>query len=81
MSARVYVLLDVVDGKSDEVAQALRGKPGVVIADLLEGPPDIIMVVEASERQKLIKLTMQALASVEAATEGLNLIPTRESHI
>ena len=77
MSAKVYVLLNVTGGKPDEVAQTLRRKPGVVTVDLLEDPPDIVMVVETSTRQKLAELTIQALASVEAATQDVQLLPTR----
>ena len=77
MSARVYILLDIVRGKSEYVIQALRGKPGVVMVDPLEGPPDVIIVVEAPKRQKLAELTIQALASVETMTEGLRLLPLK----
>jgi hypothetical protein len=38
MGARAYVLLDIANGKSEQVAKALQGKPGVMMADLLEGP-------------------------------------------
>jgi len=75
MSARAYVLLDIKEGKSKQVAKVLQDKPGIVIADLLEGPPDVIMVVEASDRQKLAELTVQALAVVENMTENFRLLP------
>ena len=78
MGFRAYVLLDVVDGESQQVAQALRGRPGVVIADLLEGPPDVIMVIEASERHELATLTVQALASVETMVRGMRLLPPQD---
>ena len=78
MSARAYVLLHIVDGNSEWVLQALRSMPGVVTVDVLEGPPDVIMVVEASERQKLAELTTQALASVETAIEDMRLLPSRD---
>ena len=78
MVARAYVLLDIVDGKSEQVAQALQGKPGVVIAELLEGPPDLIMVSEASDLQHLAKLTVQAITSVEAMIHGLRLLPVQD---
>ncbi len=78
MSARAYVLLDVRDTKSEEVARALRATPGVVIADLLEGPPDVVIVIEASNRKKLAGFIIQALASVETMTEGLQLLPRRD---
>lgn len=78
MSARAYVLLDIVDSKSEQVVQTLRGKPGVVIVDPLEGPPDVIMVIEASKRQKLAELTMGAIVSVEDMTKGLHLLPAQD---
>ena len=77
MSARAYILLRTVEGKAERVAQTLRGEPGVVIADALERPPDVIMVVEASEREKLAELTIQALGSVEAMTEDVHLLPAQ----
>ena len=77
MSAKAYVLLNVVHEKQEQVVRALRGKPGVLMVDILEGPPDVIIVLEARDRQKLAELTVQALASVEAMTEELQLLPTR----
>lgn len=44
MDDRVYTLLELADGKDKQVAQVLQGKPGVVVVDVLEGPPDVIMV-------------------------------------
>jgi len=75
MDNRVYVLLDIMDGKAKQVPQVLRKSPGVVMADAVEGPPDVIMVVEASDRQKLAGLTVQALAAVESMTENFLLLP------
>ncbi len=80
MGARAYVLLDVTGSRSGDVAKVLRGRPGVVRADLLEGPPDVIVVVEASNRQELAELTVQLLASVETMTEHLQLLPTRDGY-
>ena len=75
MSFRAYILLDVVDGESERVAQVLRCKSGVVMVDLLEGPPDIIMVVQAPERQELAKLTTRALGSVDNMVKSMQLLP------
>jgi DNA-binding Lrp family transcriptional regulator len=77
MSAKAYVLLNVVHEKQEQVVRALRGKPGVLMVDVVEGPPDVVVVLRARDRQKLAKLTVQALASVETMTEGLQLLPTR----
>jgi hypothetical protein len=76
MSAKAYVLLNVVHEKQ-QVVRALRGKPGVLMVDVVEGPPDVVVVLGARGRQRLAKLTIEALASVETMTEGLQLLPTR----
>ena len=77
MSTRVYVILDIEDEKAEQVAQVLRESPGVAMADVLEGPPDVIMVIEAEERQQLAKLTIQAIDSVETMTENVRLLPVK----
>jgi DNA-binding Lrp family transcriptional regulator len=78
MGSKVYILLDVIEGRLEQVVQTLRGKPGVAEVDLLDGSPNIIMVVEAPKRKKLAERTIQALASVETMTEGVQLLPTRD---
>jgi hypothetical protein len=78
MDDRVYILLDVVGGKAEQVARLLRESRGVVMADVLEGPPDVIMLVKAAERQQLAKLAIQALTSVETMTENFLLLPARD---
>jgi hypothetical protein len=75
MNVRAYVLLRLVKGNPALVAQALRHKPGVLMADPLEGPPDVIVVIEAPERQKLADLTVRALSSVETMIENVRLLP------
>ncbi len=75
MSVRAYILLCLAKGNPTLVAQVLRQKPGVLMADPLEGPPDVIIVVEAPERQKLADLTVQALSSVETMIENVHLLP------
>ena len=49
----------------------------MAMADALEGPPDVIMVIEAEERQQLAKLTIQAIDSVETTTENVCLLPVK----
>jgi hypothetical protein len=78
MGNRVYVLLDIAPEKAKEVAQVLRESPGVVMADTVEGRPEVIAVVEAAEQERLVKQTIQALTSVETAIENVRFLPTRE---
>ncbi len=79
IAARAYILLDIRKGKLVEAAGVLQSMRGVVMADPLEGPPDVVMVIEASDRQELARLTNRALASIEALIEGLNLLPVQNS--
>lgn len=76
-AARAYILLDIREGKSVEAAEVLQSMRGIVIADPLEGSPAVVVVVEASDRQKLARLTNRALASIEASIEGLTLLPVQ----
>lgn len=78
VSDRVYVILEVLEGKSSQVVKVLRGKRGVIMADVLESSGNVMMVAEASERQWLAKLTIQALISVEAMTSEIQLLPIKE---
>jgi len=77
MSPRVYVLLDIMVGKSDRVTQTMRNKPGVILADELEEQSRIIMVVQADDREKLARLTIQAIDSVESMIDGIQLLPAK----
>ena len=77
MGYRVYLLLDIVDGNAEQAARVLRESPGVVTADVLEGPPDVIVIIEADELQELAKLTNQAFTSVETMTEDTCLLPAK----
>jgi hypothetical protein len=77
--ARVYVLVSVAEGFSDNVASILRCKPGVVMADVVEGQTNVVMVVEARHRLRLAQLTIQALAAVESMTDNVHLLPADKS--
>jgi hypothetical protein len=77
MGVRAYVLLDVAKGKSQDVARALRGKSGVVMVDIVEGPPDVVAVLEASERLILADLVTQASEAVESLINRVYLLPVR----
>jgi len=76
MSVRVYILLDIVDGKSEYAIQALRNKKGVVLVDWLEGQWDIITAIESSSRMRLAQLLIRAISSVDSITEDMQLLPT-----
>jgi hypothetical protein len=77
MNERVYVLIDATEGKAGQVVQVLRGQPGVEMVDLLEGPPNVLVMLQARSIRKLADLTNRALASAEDMTEGAQVLPVR----
>ena len=77
--SRAYVLLQSTGNSSDRVAKTLRRQQGVVAVDLVEGPPDVVVVMEAADRPELASLLMKAMTSVQQMTEGLQLLPTAVS--
>jgi hypothetical protein len=79
MSAKVYILIDLVDADSAQVAQILRRKPGVAEIDILEGAPSIMMVIEAPERLKAGEYLVNILDSVEGVTDNLRVLPVDKS--
>lgn len=79
MSARVYVLFDLVHADSTRISRILRGKPGVAIVDIIEGPPDLLMVIEAPKREMVADYLMNILDSVDGTIENLRVLPVCES--
>jgi len=81
MSARVYMLLDIVDRSCEYAVQMLRSRAEVILADRLEGYPNIIAMVEASDRQSLAEAIMPVLGCIDGITEGLRLLVTQDDEI
>ena len=75
MSARVYVLLNVSEGNSIRAVEILENQKGVIIADMLEGPPDIVLAIEASSKRQLAERVIRAMVSVESMLEDVKLLP------
>ncbi len=76
MGMRAYILLDIVGGKSEYAVQILRSRAGVVIADPLEGRPDVIVTIEAPDRQRLAESIMPVIVCIEGITEDLRCRPS-----
>jgi|WetSurMetagenome_2_1015567.scaffolds.fasta_scaffold76899_2 hypothetical protein len=76
--SRVYVLINVKSGTAEKVVQSLQNQSGVLLADIVERPPDIIMVVQAANQERLLKLTLNALLSVENQIDSLQLLSKLE---
>jgi hypothetical protein len=81
MSVRVYMLLNIVDRSCEYAVQMLRSKAQVILADRLEGYPNIIATVEAADRQSLAAAVMPVLDCLDGITEGLRLLVTQDGEI
>jgi hypothetical protein len=81
MSVRVYMLLDIVDRSCEYAVQMLRSQAEVILADRLEGYPNIIAVVEATDRRSLAEAIMPALDCIDGITESLRLLVTRDGEV
>jgi len=81
MSARAYMLLDIVDRSCEYAVQMLRSRAEVILADRLEGYPNIIAIVEAADRQSLAEAVMPVLGCIDGITEDLRLLVTQDDEI
>ncbi len=73
--ARAYVLLSTVEGRSADVVNALLQNRDVLSVDKVEGPPDIVAIIEAPSRTKLASAVVKALSSVEVMVDSVDLLP------
>lgn len=78
MSARAYVLLDIVGGNSEYAVKMLRSLAGVVFADQLEGHPDVIAMVQAPTRERLAVAIMPVIGCIDAVTQDFRLLVTED---
>lgn len=56
----------------------MTGTGFFIQADVVEGQPEVMMVVEAQHTPRLARLTIRALAAVEPVTASVHLWPTEE---
>jgi hypothetical protein len=72
------MLLDIVDRSCEYAVQMLWSQAEVILADRLEGYPNIIAMVEAADRQSLAEAVMPVLDCIDGITEGLHLLVTQD---
>jgi DNA-binding Lrp family transcriptional regulator len=68
MSVTAYVLIQTEVGRAEKVAKAARAIPGVVDADNVAGPYDVIVKAESSSLDDLGKLVVSEIQKVEGIT-------------
>lgn len=68
MATSAYVLIQTEVGKAARVAEAVGAIGGVVAADNVTGPYDVIVNVEGSTLDELSKLVVSQIQAVEGIT-------------
>ena len=71
MSVRAYVLVQTEVGKAAQVAGEASAIDGVVAADAVTGPYDVIVRMEAESMDELGKIVVSRLQLIEGVTRTL----------
>jgi DNA-binding Lrp family transcriptional regulator len=71
MSVRAFVLIQTEVGRAAHVASAVRDLKGVVSADDVTGPYDVIVSTEAPTMDDLGKMVVSQIQAVEGITRTL----------
>ena len=71
MSVRAYVLIQTEVGRAAHVANEVRDLKGVVSADDVTGPYDVIVSTEAPTMDDLGKMVVSQIQAVEGITRTL----------
>jgi hypothetical protein len=78
MSVRAYMLLDIAERSCEYASQILRSRAEVVLADRLDGYPNLITVVEAADRQSLAEAIIPVLDCVNGIAEDMRLLISQD---
>ncbi len=71
MSVQAYILVQTEVGKSDEVALAINEISGVMNAEHVTGPYDVIVRAEANSMDDLAKVVLTKVQKVKGITRTL----------
>jgi DNA-binding Lrp family transcriptional regulator len=71
VSVQAYILIQTEVGKANSVVEAIRDLPGVLGADDVTGPYDVIVRAEAGTVDELGKMVVSQVQLVEGITRTL----------
>ncbi|MCZ7530635.1 MAG: Lrp/AsnC ligand binding domain-containing protein [Acidimicrobiia bacterium] len=71
MAVKAYVLIQTEVGKASDVAAEARAIPGVVSAEDVTGPYDVIVQTQADNMDDLGKMVVSKIQLVEGITRTL----------
>ena len=71
MMVRAYVLVKADPGRAAEVQRALRGRPGIQSVDIVIGPHDLVLAVEAADLNAIGTMVMDEIHGVAGVSNTL----------
>jgi DNA-binding Lrp family transcriptional regulator len=71
VTVRAYVLIQTEVGQAAAVARAVRGLPGVLAADDVTGPYDVIVSAEADSVDNLGRMVVSRVQMIAGITRTL----------
>lgn len=71
MSVKTYILIQTEVGKANSVAAAIKQIPGVIMAEGVIGPYDVIMSAEAPSMEDFGRAILSKVQAVPGITQTL----------
>ena len=62
MVRKAYVLVECMSGSVAQAAEVIRGKSGVLAADVVTGPHDIIVTIQARDLDGVAKIVLMDIS-------------------
>ena len=81
MCSRAYLMLDIIEDKVPYALQALQSALRVVAVDRLEGHPNVLVIIEAEDRQQMADAMIPVLDSVERTAKDVHILINQNSNI
>jgi DNA-binding Lrp family transcriptional regulator len=68
---KAYVLIQVETGKAESVVKALRSKSGVVEADMVVGPHDVVAVLQSIDAEAIARIVVNEVQGIRGVQRTL----------
>jgi len=75
---KASVLIQVHTGKAEAVASALTGRPGILSADLVAGPHDVIAVLQGSDADSIARIVINEIQAVKGIQHTITYMVINE---
>jgi hypothetical protein len=79
MTEKVFVLLELTTTEISTTAGELSLLPGVTGVEIIEGPPDILLTIQAPDRNRAIEYLSGILSRIDGITQDLRVLPVADS--